>query len=226
MAFNGQHLRMTWKFTVSATDEIAETSLNFVGGTPPWTGAAAALAELEASDLDDFAEDLQGLMGTSGLNWADYSNLVAVKVAAISATGTYLVDPLERVLETPFDGAASNTLPQDTCCISLRTGSAVGAGVRGRMFLPHTRMTLPAGFAITSSVTRDLIAAAAATFISDVTGHLNDQVTPPMAPVIMGQTGSGTVQPILEVRCGGVTDTQRRRRNGIPELYSVQAISF
>jgi hypothetical protein len=222
--FLGQHIRITWRFNVFSTDEIAETSLNFSGGVAPWTGAVATLAELDESDLDDTAASLVTLMGTSGLNWADYSTLVSTKAAAIGTDGSYLTDPLIAVLSPSVSGTAGNTLPQDTCCLSLRTNTNVGQGVRGRMFLPHTRMTLPAGFAITSSVTRDAIATAGAAFVDAVNTSLSAAVTGDLIAVIMGQTGSGTVKGVTFVRCGGVTDTQRRRRNGIPELYSVAAV--
>lgn len=225
MAFAGQHLRFTWKFAVASTDEIAETNLCYTGATP-WTAAAASLAELDAGDLEDLSDAMATLMGTTGLNWALYSSLVGVKAAAIDTTGSYVAgaDPVEFVDTTPPTGTAGNIPPQSTVCVSTRTVTNIGQGVKGRMFLPHTLMTLPSGFAITSSTTRDDIADAAALFIAACTSIINAAITATVGPAIMGQTGSGTVKAITEVRVGGVNDTQRRRRNNIPEVYSVTAV--
>lgn len=225
MAYDRQFIRITWGFTVTGTDEIADTTLSY-SSAAGWTGAAAALAEIDGGVGigHDSATNLQSLLETSGLNWADYSELRTVKFAAVGTDGSYLADPSLYEDSTPATGSATQVAPQETCVLSLRSGFTIGKGNYGRMYLPHTRLTLDAGTPKAAGGTRDNIAIAGKAFVNAITALLNTVTTATIFPVIMSQTGI-TSKGVTAVAVGDVIDTQRRRRNRIPEVYSVQNLA-
>jgi hypothetical protein len=220
MTYGGQFLKFTFLFHIDGTDEIADTSINYSNGFG-WTGAVAALAELSAGDLNDMQDLMVDLLQTT--SWADYSRLDGVKAAAISTAGAYLDSPLIAE-QGPSIGSETNVVPQCSCVVSLRSGLTLGVGNFGRMYLPHTRMDLASGFPITGSTVRDAIAAQAVTTINGWTTILNAAITPSVVPVIMSQAAGTPTKVVTEVRVGGVNDTQRRRRNQLDEVYSIETL--
>jgi hypothetical protein len=87
-------------------------------------------------------------------------------------------------------------------------------------------MPLSPGFPVTASAGRDAVAAAAKDFINNVTGLLNAITTAVIFPAIMSQNSTGSSgKGVTQVAVGGVNDTQRRRRNRIDEVYSVEDLA-
>jgi len=225
VAYDRQFLKVTYGFTVAGTDEIADTSISYSTASG-WTGAAAALAEIAASAT--FGEDALTAFGVlmldASLNWANYSELTYIKVAAIGTDGAYLADAYVHEAEDPDVGTNLNTLPQATVVLSLRSGFNTGKGNYGRMYLPHTRLPILTTTAKSSSTYTDAVLAAGKTFVNALTGLIGDETTAILFPVIMSQTGI-TSKGVTALAVGDVTDTQRRRRNRIPELYSVDTLA-
>jgi len=223
--YSGQFLKISWLFVITGTDEVADTSINYTTA-PGWTGAAAALAELQTAVVGpDIIGAYSTFMSSTGIQWADYSALVGVKIAAKSTSGLDLASPYVEDSTGGPAGTVGQVLPQSTVVLSLNSGLTFGKGNFGRMYLPHTKMSLSTGFPITSSVNRDQVAEDGAIFINDVTDTINAATTAVLFPAIMSQvapTPSG--KGVTEVRVGGVNDTQRRRRNKLVEAYSVQPL--
>lgn len=220
MTYGGQFLKITFLFNIIGSDEVADTSIAYGNGFG-WTGAAAALAELSASDLNSLGTDMAGLLAVP--SWADYSHLNGVKAAAISTAGIYLAEPLLSD-DVDFTGTNTQVVPQCSAVVSLRSGLSIGKGNFGRMYLPHTRMNLATGFPITGSGTRDAIVAAAVTAVNSWTTTLNAAITPSVVPLIMSQAAGTPTKVVTELRVGGVNDTQRRRRNQLGEVYSIASL--
>ena len=218
MAYSNQFLKITWIFSIQGTDEIADTSLNYTSA-PGWTGAAAALAEIEQADLDDMVAAMADLLVVSGGRWADYSQITAIKVAAIGTDGHYLVDPLVDEFTGGPEGVTIGNPAQCTTVLSLRSGFTIGGGNFGRMFLPHFYMSGLTNSPFTDSTQAQGLATAGATFVNAVTDAMNANVTATIFPAIMSRTGAGSSKGITEVRVGNVTDTQRRRRAQLAETY-------
>jgi hypothetical protein len=224
MAYGGQFLKITWMFTVNGSDEVADTSLNYTS-TPPWTGAAAALAELDSGDLVAMRDHyVDQMMDFDFISWGDYSNLVGIKVAAIGTNGLYLTDPLIAETDTPDSGNAVGVLPQASVVLSLRSGFTVGKGNYGRMYLPHTTIGTVTETPFASSTITDGCAAAGKAFINAVTATMNGAITAPVGPVIMSQAAGTLSRVVAQVAVGNVTDTQRRRRNRLNETYSFETL--
>jgi len=225
MTYGGQQLKITFMFTVEGTDEIADTSLSYTTA-PGWTGAAAALAELDISDavaIRDFYND--DLMDLSHISWADYSNLVGVKIAALGTNGLYLVDPLIADTDTPDSGTAVGIPPQNTVVMSLRSGFTVGKGNYGRMYLPHTTLGTQTTSPFAASANTAAMALNGKDFLNHITSQINAATTAVVFPAIMSQAAGTPTRGVTNVAFGNVNDTQRRRRNRLQETYSSEALA-
>jgi len=225
VAYSNQFLRLSWLFGVAGSDEIAVTGLNYTTA-PGWTGAEAALAELVAADTGDLLiGDMNSLMSTAEIQWAGYSQLTGIKIAAIGTDGAYLTEPYIVEDESPSDGSTQQTPPQLSIVISLLSGFTLGAGNRGRMYLPHCHLGMATDSPVSNGATTDAVAAAAADFVNAVTGHLDDDLTAVVFPAIMSQVGAGSAKGVTAVSVGSVTDTQRRRRDQLTEIYSTVTLA-
>lgn len=221
MAYDREFLRVQWLYIDISSEEEAVTGLSF-SDVGIFSGANAALAQLAAftNSGQDLFGAMEALMVESFLNWANYSRLTGVKVSAIGTNGLQTTPPFEYEHATPVLGDDTATMPQLTVVGSLRSGSTFGSANFGRMFLPHTR--LPLGTASSSSdtsITGPLVNDFA-TFVNAVKDIINTAVTPNLEPFIMSNQSPKPSKPVLEVAIGTVTDTQRRRRESIPEIYS------
>jgi hypothetical protein len=228
MAYDRQQLRIDWGFSIEGTDEVAVTGLSFAAGTG-WAGAEAALLDMQVGVVaPTLLGDMLTFMSTTQLNWADYSELNYCKIAAVGVDGHYLDFPENPVLfedPTPDDGTFTIVLPQSTIVLSLRSGFTTGQANYGRMYLPHTRHTQAGGSSVGSVANSDLIAEAGATFIEALKTDITAATSSGILPMIMSAAGSGTAREVVSVAVGTVTDTQRRRRNKLTEVYSFHAVS-
>lgn len=118
-------------------------------------------------------------------------------------------------------GTASKAL-QVSCVVSLRTAFP-GRSYRGRMYWPAWAYTPSSGLQFGTSLRTDMLAAFKA---------LNAAVIAAGVTALPAYTGdlvvrSATLQAETEViraEVGSVPDTQRRRRDLMPEVYSAVAI--
>lgn len=225
MTYGGQQLKITFMFTVEGTDEVADTSISYTSA-PGWTGAAAALAELDTADavaIRGFYTD--DLMDLAHISWSDYSNLVGVKIAALGTNGLYLVDPLIADTDTPVSGTATGLAPQTTVVLSLRSGFTVGKGNYGRMYLPHTTLGTQTNSPFASSTNTTAIALSAKDFVNNITTQINAATTATLFPAIMSQATGTPTRGVTSVAVGNVNDTQRRRRNRLQETYHFETLA-
>jgi hypothetical protein len=226
MAYSGQFLKITWGFTVSNSDEIADTSMHLTTA-PGWTGAQAALEDLTAADLDDLTIAYRDFMQASQtLAWAGYSNLTSTKVAAIGTNGKYITDPkIDETAIGTIKGTSGGIVPQSTVVLSLRSGFTLGGGNYGRMYLPHCSFAIPNNDPRASAADAAALATAGAGFLNNVSGILNDSIDATVFPAIMSQTTPPTGKGVTQVAVGRVVDTQRRRRNRLSEEYQFHALA-
>lgn len=225
MAYDRQFLRVSWLFAIGGTDETAVTSCNF-SVIPLWTEAAEALEELDLAGGQGQAliDDMFALMSINSLQWAGYSDLVGVKVAAVGVDGLNLSAPQEFSDTTPSAGSFNVALPQNTVCCTTWSGSSFGTANFGRMYLPHTALPLATGTPKSTVTITNLVVASFSTLLNSVAAELNSAITPTVQPFIMSNSAPAPSKPVLFVRVGDVTDTQRRRRAQLTEIYSEDTI--
>lgn len=137
-----------------------------------------------------------------------------------------LTNVAESFYPTPIAGTGSaSKTPQDSLVFSLRT-STPGARGRGRMYWPALGATLGSDFKLTNP-SAATVALAAAT-LADMVG---DQINLEWAANSMAVTCELAVRSTTDhvsrkverIQVGDVLDTQRRRRDNLPETYVVQS---
>lgn len=111
--------------------------------------------------------------------------------------------------------------PQSAAVISLRT-DAPGASGRGRIYWPATGLELTSGLRIPQG-TQLGYAVDAAAYFSDIETAMEAAATslPPWASLnfaVRSKT-TKTTPHVQRVQVGDVVDTQRRRRDAMPESY-------
>lgn len=221
-----ESLKLSWKFKIKSSDEVAVTGINY-SSAPGWTGAAAALASIAASPTwdVDLLTLMHDLLTESPMFWADYSELRSIRIAAVGVDGLEIGDAIE--LETLFarDGTVQRILPQDTVCLSLRSGFTTGHANYGRMFLPHTQMPIVALTARTSPSITSQVVAHGVLFVNGVTAVLDALVAATVFPVIITHKAGAASKGVTLLAVGDITDTQQRRRNRLPEAYSFANLS-
>jgi hypothetical protein len=224
MAYDRQFVLLTWNFSILGTQEVANTTLHISGDTG--FDAASALANLDSSDLAALNTSMRVLMGTTEINWANFSKFEGIKAAAKDVAGHDIAAPKELATGTPASGSATTTVfAQDTIVVSLRTATTFGRANYGRMYLPHSGMTRFTGVPQAADATCAAVAAAAVDFIENVNVVTNTGAEPGGAS-IMSKAGTGTAKAVTRVAVGNLVDTQRRRRNRLAETYQFDTVTI
>lgn len=206
MPFPAAHSYVTFLGDAYQQREIWQTGLRLAGTAVPTEAQLQALA-------DAFSDNI---WPTSTFPPSTH-RFLGVKWAPIQTNGLYPPDAvsLEHFLEAPIPGTAGTGYPQIAIVLSLRTTRARGYASNGRMYIPSA-LPIGSGGQIPEADAIN-VSLAAAQFISDVDAVGLGQ------PVVMSKVGAGVTAPITGVRVGRVMDTQRRRRNAIPEEYTAAA---
>lgn len=185
--------------------------------------AAALQANVPNVSLSDMYDDLLPYITNTGTNTqlATFVHYDWLKVAVIDTDGQYAGDAHTFTSGTAHGGVnGSGGHPYQVSLVAtLWTGEVLGKGNYGRIYLPAP--TTPIG------PTGAMFAADTATiagWIKDAlngwAGELSTVEVPNAYPAVMGAGTPPSHKPVTHVRVGGVMDTQRRRRNQIPEIYS------
>jgi hypothetical protein len=73
---------------------------------------------------------------------------------------------------------------------------------------------------VSNAATTDVICLAGKNFVNTLTGLIQAAVGSELRPAIMSQAAGSLSKTVAAVAVGNVNDTQRRRRNQLPEVYS------
>lgn len=145
------------------------------------------------------------------------SRLLEVKANLVRPDGKYANQSrTERhappLADCPSGAALVHVWPQLTLAISLRTANQRGPGSFGRFYPPTTAVAAQGNGRI-SSAELTQIADSAQVLINSL-----NAVKPPWA-VVVASAVDATATRVTKVLVGNVMDTQRRRRESIPETY-------
>jgi len=225
VAFDRGFLKVTWGFTILNTDEIAQTSLNFTDPTDVTFNAPTALAEVNMPVVGPLLlARMNTLIASASIKWANYSRLNYVRLAAVLPTGLEF-DPAKLFEDTtPAAGTQSDVPAQASIVLSTRSGQSTGNANFGRMYIPHTAWAQATNSPFGDTPDVSAFATAAQTFVTGVQTDLDAVITQSVLPTIMTQVVGGTSKRIVQIALGNVTDTQRRRRNQLPETYQFRSI--
>lgn len=150
------------------------------------------------------------------------SNINAVRVERRAEDETIL-NVAEGLLTVPSTGSGTaSKSPQDALVFSLRTATP-GAKGRGRMYWPAIGATLTTSFQISNPAVAD-IADGAKTWLNAIGDAMNDYwVSIAFARSVVLSVRSVTdhvCRDVTSLQVGSVLDTQRRRRDILPETYT------
>ena len=224
MAYDRKHVRVSYLFTIGGTDEVADTGFSLTDPGDTAFNAESYLALWGSSDILALATAYAAFMAGHGaiLGWAQYSNLVGVKLAAVDVNGHYLG---EAVTQTVSGTAGGNVTayPQLTQVLTLHSGDHFGRANHGRMYLPHTSPAIDSAHPWLSGTNQHNMALDAQTFVR----ALNAKAASLRSSVRvcnLSKLGSGTTKFVKYVGIGRITDTQRRRRNRLTEDIEYQSV--
>lgn len=117
--------------------------------------------------------------------------------------------------------AASKT-PQDAVVLSLRT-STPGARGRGRQYWPALNATLSSSFQLTAP-TPAAIAADTKTWLNAIGTQMNNvyigNASALRVALAVRSTRDHVCRDVTSIQVGTILDTQRRRRDSLPESYA------
>jgi hypothetical protein len=190
-----------------------------------YMGLAEGAAAVPNQGFADAVRDAWLTLWTAPVNgFASAYRFNQVKAVRLGTDGKY--DGSDIVTSTPASataggGSGSPLPPQCALVATLIAGSGKGLAGKGRMYLPGLRVPIDSSGGITTTAaqtTADFMAA----FLNTVNGSFD-------APgVVINASKGGKAAlytnprnvPVNGVRVGTIYDTQRRRRNGMAELYS------
>lgn len=128
----------------------------------------------------------------------------------------------EQLLAAPATGStAPNKTPQDAVVLSLRT-STPGARGRGRMYWPALQCTLSATYQLTSPSPVTIVGDTKTWLAAIGTQMNNVYIANASALRVVLSVRSVTdhvCRDVTSIQVGSVLDTQRRRRDALPESY-------
>lgn len=183
---------------------------------PPTGGALADVADLATTAQSLFVTNVMGVSVVKDL-FPTSMAFTGVRCQQIEADGT-LRATASVLLGTPAAGTQGLSLPaQCAVVVSLRTATP-GARGRGRLYLPSPAadQTTVTGRLLTAA--RDLLAEGMANFFD---GWNADAST---MPVGVASSVGGFVTTVTSIQVGDVIDTQRRRRDTLPESYKSRTL--
>lgn len=155
-----------------------------------------------------------------GVDW----RITGVKAAIVLPDGkTDLGNVINNPYGTPGTGAYTigKMPPQVSLVAQLRSASPVGLASKGRMYLPGVSVA-PDATGHVPTATANSIATTLRTFFDNIETAAGSPGY--VINASKGRPGVPFTAPINKrvtmVRVGNVYDTQRRRRNGLTEIYS------
>lgn len=205
MVYSEQHVKVTWGGGLTVGDlETWSFGCRFRLSTLPGSTEAETLFDLAA-----------GMLTSTAVAMQNSHRLLWCKIALQDVEGRYPdgIDAVEYISETPVQGATAGGHPPQ-CSIACSTTTAVSRGraSRGRFYLPTSSWDTAADGMLATQVPTNM-----ATRLAQFLDAVTDEMAAPAA--VFSKIGSGTTRNIVGVRVGRVVDTQRRRRNQLPESW-------
>lgn len=215
--------RVTFKGSLGTVEKWS-TSVNFgiVGlapDTPDQPAADGILANvLTVTTNATVPTSLRAMLSTSG-------NIELVRIEKRSeAEG--ILSVAEGLVPTAVVGTGTaNKTPQDALVFSLRTNTPGPRG-RGRMYWPALSVTLTPTFQL-SSPTPAATVADVKTWLDAINQELDDyyiSIASALRTALSVRSATDHIcRDVTSLQVGSILDTQRRRRDALPESYAAVA---
>lgn len=223
MPYDRRHILAQWGGTLPG----GEIWSNSVRLAPSDTGPAADVPTHDemVAWLNGPAKDaVSAFHARADTGIHNAAKLVFLKMNVVDMNGHYVEQTtLEYVYSPVVSGGSSANLHPNQCTLAVSTCTEFerGPAHRGRFYLPLCAKSLVSTTGAISTGEAMLTATSAATFLSALhdqpgldTGGAGD-----VHVCVMSSVGAGATNRITAVEVGTVIDTQRRRRNALPEAW-------
>lgn len=206
--FNGPHLYCQWGGTLPGGEEWSN-GIRFAP-TPGFTAVYESAMHTAVSTA------IEAFHSRGGTLISNRAILTFVKLNLIKADGTYAENVTHEHVSANIPGGSSAGTPPNQVClaISLLTGVSRGPAHRGRFYMPLPASSVAADGLIPAGDAANVQASATTllTALNAASAHYN-------VAVFSRKAGAASDRVVTSVAVGRVLDTQRRRRNKLPESY-------
>ena len=217
------HLLLAWGGRMG-DEEIWSNSLRLVSGT---TSDLAELQSTAIDQIDEIATEVAAFVNSSAVPYSSACKMDWIKLNAIGPDGKYWSTSSTNAIyyDTPAATGKATAGPyQVALAITLRTFQQRGLAHSGRFYVPM-------GNTGDVDAATGQIGVSTANYARDATATLLNAIndnpgldTKQIAVAVVSKVASpGQYQLVTGVQVGRVPDTQRRRRNALPEDYTTVA---
>ena len=216
MAYPKDFTSITMNGTLASGNEIWSAGLHVMheeASVPSaqWRALWEPIADDVAAIMTDFYTDPRVMTPTD-------APMTSVKIAHLGTDGKYIEEALEVATTAPGT-RNENYLPQGTLVSTLVSLKFKDPGKYNRFYLPISPFQLGAGWRLSTGKQAEY-AACVVEMVNALnalfsTSFLGDQVF----VGVLSSAGAGHENLVNSVRIGAIVDTQRRRRNKLPEQY-------
>lgn len=174
-----------------------------VGG---WTEAnQKAIGEV----LWEYLDDIKASQGNA-FSWKE------IRVSAINADGTVVNGASVGTFTSGLVGSSVQTMPPQVAIVSSQVTGGRGPRNRGRLYIPAHAPGVSTGIVV-SAAQQTIVNNAAKTAILAFNGITGIRCA------VVSRTHA-TYSDVVLVKVGNQLDTQRRRREGVKEVYTTLAV--
>lgn len=221
MAYAHNFIKVTNTFSLIGTDEIG--SFGFHMGK---TNADLSLTQynLIGAEINDIAQACLDFWNTNANDIPSGWGLSSTKIALIGTNGKYqeFSSAYEFIHETPVPGPTPvASAPQLSAVVTVNSIRPRDPGRYNRFYVPTTAAS-NGPYKIQPTATASL-ADTTVTMLNEISDVMTGTGTE-VIPLVVSASGAGSASPVIAVRVGDVIDTQRRRRNKLPETYTVRSL--
>lgn len=212
--------RVTLSGKMFSGNEIWQTGFFIGRASGPVAPPTQAIADMIRDNFVLFWKD-----AANGIN--TYTSLEEIKLAELDVNGKYVGEPVVSHPATATAGGSPGVPlpPQVALVVTLVAGSGKGLAGKGRMYLPGVNQQVDATGHIAGSYAQTL-----ANNLRLLFSNINSQIPDPDGVVNASRGHKASLGigarnvPVNGIRVGTVYDTQRRRRNGLQEVYATSAL--
>lgn len=188
---------------------------------------AGANETWSANNIEDVADDVSAWFTRAESYTSNKARLDYVKLNSIGTNGKYTSADATNVVEFPLGTSPVGTYtpgyPQNTAVVSLLTDLSRGPAHRGRCYPPTGQIGMTTAGHMAQGQC-EYMAGSFAQLIGDLNNQPGLDADDPRVVVVSKLGSPGPRKEVTSVSVGDVIDTQRRRRESMPELYWAAAI--
>lgn len=195
------------------------------------TGIVLDLWEQWTQDnVEDAFNDVAAYVQNPLAGWSTAAKLDFVKLNVIGPDGRYRNQgqtvAFYSEAQPPIDGTLTPGPAQTAMVVSLLTDLQRGRASRGRFYVPCGAFGVDSGTGRVSTPVVNDAADAAQDFLDSLNNMPGLDVNNPRVVIASNLGNPGPANNVTAIAIGNVLDTQRRRRNQLPETYTERPVTI